>query len=354
MENDIKSKELAIAIDIAKNMRKGLRYPLQYWIKHAGHAIKRMALLKDADFVLQNHGQVALHEIYLQDGTTSLTWAIKAGDTEVARWLLERSACPNTCERTRHFLLRRKAQRKRLNAFSHVLQGTLKQNESRSQPHVDTEPQTVREQYQTGLFIAAVESPTMFELLLEFGADINFKFPTGETSLFLAVSWLRRGEGFFKACKLFLERGADPNICSSNGQSPLHLAARWSQDIVALLLSHGADPKARDKKGRTPLDWAAYHENLEVVSLLCTSGADPDQIDNENHAPLYYAAFYGIQPVVKILIEHGANIAQFEEGARDHNSGRWRGTVWKGRELVDRTKLPSRRRVNKVRFEKGC
>jgi hypothetical protein len=73
--------------------------------------------------------------------------------------------------------------------------------------------------------------------------------------------------------------------------------------------------------------------------------------DNEDRTAAYYADFYGTLLVVKILMEHGTDVSQFREGARAHNSQHWRGTVWRGVDLVNRAQsLPMRQRRS-VRFE---
>lgn len=55
------------------------------------------------------------------------------------------------------------------------------------------------------------------------------------------------GYGQLNSATLLLENGADKNFKGSHGQSPLHLAAAYGHhDVVKLLLNYGADPNASE------------------------------------------------------------------------------------------------------------
>ena len=90
------------------------------------------------------------------------------------------------------------------------------------------------------------------KILLEHGADPNTKIKYGWTPLHYASR-----EGHADVVKLLLEHGADPNTKKDDGLTPLHVAAfSGHADVVKLLLEHGADPNARNYLGWTPLDVA--------------------------------------------------------------------------------------------------
>lgn len=73
------------------------------------------------------------------------------------------------------------------------------------------------------------------------------------------------------AVELLLQHGANPNFRNSNGDTPLHWAADRTADrrVFELLLADHADPNVRDRNGRTPLD--------ELKTTLADSGAAPEK-----------------------------------------------------------------------------
>jgi len=91
----------------------------------------------------------------------------------------------------------------------------------------------------------------MFDLLLAYGADINWKNVwtpgrTGNTALHYAV-WI----GDTKLASFLLDKGADINVRGVHNATPLHYATEAHQEEMAkLLLYRGADPNARDDSGR--------------------------------------------------------------------------------------------------------
>jgi len=108
---------------------------------------------------------------------------------------------------------------------------------------------------------------------------------------------------------LVIEIGAEVNFKDNAGYSPLHLAARYGHlEIVKILLQAGAKLDILDKFGWSPLHKAAYREHLEIVKILLQAGADPDIQNNHGWSTLYRAAYHGQLEIVKILIEAGVDI----------------------------------------------
>ncbi len=104
----------------------------------------------------------------------------------------------------------------------------------------------------TCLLMAAQQGDVkMFDLLLAYGADINWKDVwtpgrTGNTALHYAV-WM----GDAKLASFLLDKGADINVRGVHNATPLHYATEACQEkMVKLLLSKGADPNACDDSGR--------------------------------------------------------------------------------------------------------
>uniref|UniRef100_A0A0A9HUQ6 Uncharacterized protein n=1 Tax=Arundo donax TaxID=35708 RepID=A0A0A9HUQ6_ARUDO len=69
------------------------------------------------------------------------------------------------------------------------------------------------------------------KLLVEAGADVNFKSPSGPTALMMAVD-----DGLTDIVKFLLEVGADPNIRDHHGKTPIMYAAgSGRRELVEIL-----------------------------------------------------------------------------------------------------------------------
>jgi uncharacterized protein len=105
----------------------------------------------------------------------------------------------------------------------------------------------------------------VMRLLLENGADPNIATTQGSTALMAAsgINWIpgqtytRSETDYVEAVKLCLERGAPVNASNSLGLTAMHGAAnRGWISIMQILADHGAKIDAKDKEGRTPMVFA--------------------------------------------------------------------------------------------------
>ena len=77
------------------------------------------------------------------------------------------------------------------------------------------------------------------------------------------------GSGDHEIVRLLLEAGADPNFRAELGVTPLHLAAsRGADALVHRLLERGADGAARMNDGTTPAGIAAARGHAATAALL--------------------------------------------------------------------------------------
>jgi ankyrin repeat protein len=125
------------------------------------------------------------------------------------------------------------------------------------------------------------------ELLLRFGADLNWTGDWGNTPLyFLLRYWdLEREERAERGLRWLLDHGADPNVrCGRERETSLHVAVRRGQgrEVVRRLLEHGADVGARRGDGRTPWVLAERGGFEELKALLEAAGARPEPLSPED------------------------------------------------------------------------
>lgn len=170
--------------------------------------------------------------------------------------------------------------------------------------------QRSKEELGERLIAAVTHYSTDFEVLLEQGADPNYRTKRGKTPLLKAIS-----EGFFYKVIDLIKQGADPNQKDAHGRTPVMLAARWGKSRIFMdLIQSGADPNAQDNEGRTVLMYAATQERSRIVIDLIAKGANPNQKDKYGKTALMWAAGVpGDAESVNYLI--GANADVF---ARDN------------------------------------
>ncbi len=183
----------------------------------------------------------------------------------------------------------------------------------------------------TAVYIAAARSSGSLLLLIEAGADVNYRTKRfGFTPLYNAAIYLSLNE-----VKALLAAGADVNYVNRFDDSALRAAIDKNRlDIAALLLEAGADvhqdigDSLGRQRGNTILMDALrqyfHFGDIKSIELLLRFGADPndknslyyDSYCDENtvfkctfagYTPLTLAAKQGWQEVVETLIAHGAN-----------------------------------------------
>jgi ankyrin repeat protein len=105
----------------------------------------------------------------------------------------------------------------------------------------------------------------VMRLLLEHGADPNIATAQGSTALMAAagINWIpaqtysHSEADFVEAVKLCLDRGGSVNATNSLGLAAIHGAAnRGWVSVIQILADHGAKLDVKDNAGRTPMTFA--------------------------------------------------------------------------------------------------
>eukprot|EP01112_Ceratiomyxa_fruticulosa_P020648 TRINITY_DN7100_c0_g1_i1.p1 TRINITY_DN7100_c0_g1~~TRINITY_DN7100_c0_g1_i1.p1 ORF type:complete len:719 (-),score=145.16 TRINITY_DN7100_c0_g1_i1:94-2250(-) len=122
----------------------------------------------------------------------------------------------------------------------------------------------------TPLYYASLEGfNDCSQLLLDHGADPNFKNVHGETPLMIVFKKLTYNSKFHECAVSLIKGGAEVNIADNFGQTPLHIAAKEGLvNWIKLLVSRGADIKLKDEDGKTPYDLSISSGNIKCANFL--------------------------------------------------------------------------------------
>ena len=147
------------------------------------------------------------------------------------------------------------------------------------------------------------------ELLLQYGADLNFKSAGGISSYLYDLVANHRPISETSLLEFFLEKGADPNSSDNYCKMTLvHCAVRshvyGEPKALQILLKRGGNPNAVDECNKTPVHLAAQKSDWgaeNVLRLLLDHGGNPNSVDNTGNTPVHYAAMNESETGPKLL-----------------------------------------------------
>lgn len=115
--------------------------------------------------------------------------------------------------------------------------------------------------------------PSTIRLLIQLGANIEARDPSGKTALILAT-----GDQHVDAVRTLIECGVDVNARDDLSHTSLHVAARLGNErLVRILLDANAHSSIRDSLGRTPWITAVhFHKDGALKEML-----QPDALREE-------------------------------------------------------------------------
>ncbi len=103
------------------------------------------------------------------------------------------------------------------------------------------------------------------------GSDLNVLEPSRESTPLITAALLGKTE----AAKILIDAGADLNYKNADGSTALHTAAAFGKTEVAkILIDAGIDLNIRNKEGSTSLHTAAFFCSVEIVEALLEKSAD--------------------------------------------------------------------------------
>ncbi|MFT5915033.1 MAG: ankyrin repeat protein, partial [Bacteroidia bacterium] len=112
-----------------------------------------------------------------------------------------------------------------------------------------------------------IQSPEIIQLLVEKGANPNYKSPQGQSLIFqpCMLNW-------HKTVKALLESGADANSLNVIKATPLISSAQsGATECVALLIPKTKDLEAKDLTGMNALHYAVQSGKLPLLELVANA-----------------------------------------------------------------------------------
>lgn len=124
------------------------------------------------------------------------------------------------------------------------------------------------------------------------------------------------------AVRLLLEHGAEIGVWDRNGDTSMHLAANWTprasrdrlaqirehRDIISALVRAGLDVNQPNKREEAPLHRAARRGCVPIIDELITRGATLNPRDRNKITPLQAATAAGNAENAQALIRHKADM----------------------------------------------
>lgn len=154
-------------------------------------------------------------------------------------------------------------------------------------------------------FAIRLESLSMIELLLAYGADVTLT----EKSKGFSPLWAATDKKYKAIVHRLLKKGANVNQQCSEGRTVLMVAASKGYiDIVKVLLDAGALVNVQPIDGWTALMDAAQNGHTHVVTELIKRGADVALQSISGETAVLSAVKRGHARIVELLIEAGADI----------------------------------------------
>ena len=149
------------------------------------------------------------------------------------------------------------------------------------------------------------DNTEIVDLLIAAKANINGINEYGVTPLSLACT-----NHSAPIVDRLLKAGANPNAALPSGETVLMTCARTGNaETVKLLLGNGAKVDTKESwRGQTALMWAVEQKHADVAQVLIDKGADVHARSNSGFTPLLFAARVGDMDAARVLLTAGADV----------------------------------------------
>lgn len=262
-------------------------------------------------------------------GSTPLYYALKAGQSDVAKLLIERGA--DTTNINAGYSLQALAAKHGFYDILELLSGTdqvyfenlddgntllisaagrgdLKSVRFLLQKGVSVNAKNMSGDTALSSAVKSAVSPVaikIVQLLIAFGADINARNHKSKTPLQIACD-----NNFYQAAEMLIELGCEAKTKDIDNNSPLHSAARNNNGkLTEVLLQYGADVSLKSDEGEvTPLHLAARNASVHAAQVLLDHAVDVELTNTLGRTPLAEAAAVGSLPMVQLLLRNGGNV----------------------------------------------
>lgn len=153
----------------------------------------------------------------------------------------------------------------------------------------------------------------IIELLIKYGADINYKTYYNDTALTISLQFNETTD----ILELLLINNINTNIIFNQGQdTPLNFCIKNMDKIdverIRLLLEYGADPNFGNMYEQKPLNVWGMHANpynysLKILNLLLLYGVNINSLNYNNDTALFRAAIRDNSLAIHYLMINGAD-----------------------------------------------
>ncbi|EAX98613.1 hypothetical protein TVAG_339300 [Trichomonas vaginalis G3] len=340
---------LSRAIKEVNRLRKLVKIPvLDLW-----DAVERGSIAYAKYFLQEDPTTVFV----LKNGTSALHRAIELGNMAMIKYLIEHGASYSTPTENGTTSLMLAARSGNLDVFNYIYEKT--ENKDAKRPdgltslhcaisggniyiikYLITKGFDINAPTITGVTpILCLEeyNPTVFDYLIECGADIRAKTVSNKTLLHIACAI-----GSYEFVDRLVSLGLPLDSVTKDGCNALHMATVGGNiniiesllredygfhiddrtslgftpflisvqaediDLAKFLLAHGADMTTTLENGRSALHIAVATSNIEMCKFLLDSGLPIDAIDKDSSTPIMIAYSERCLPMIEFLLSRGA------------------------------------------------
>ncbi len=250
---------------------------------------------KTIRILLENGADVNVQdESWLKSGRTPLMYAVMRGDSELVQALMDKGARLDLKNRDGETAL----SLARKEGLEYITQ--LLERPAGSNAPAQSDPA------RTPLLKAVKEGRlNQVRALVDKGADVNLRTPSGSTPLMFAADGNR-----LDIVRFLLKRGADVNAKNgANNTALIYASIKGHTGVSKELLKYKADVNVKNINKGDALIFAVLNKKPDMVRILLKSGAKAGERYDDGKTALIMAAEEGRTDIVKLLIAGKSDVS---------------------------------------------